>query len=99
MQGVGAAEKVFQYLNRKPKHPAEGTEAPDTCTGLVDFKDISFAYPTRAETEILQVRYDRKKRLSSCVDGSDTVAKKFLPLSAPRCYVSEQAQPGPKVSR
>uniref|UniRef100_A0A3P9LDV5 ABC-type oligopeptide transporter ABCB9 n=1 Tax=Oryzias latipes TaxID=8090 RepID=A0A3P9LDV5_ORYLA len=54
MQGVGAAEKVFEYLDRKPKHPADGTEAPDTCTGLVEFKDITFAYPTRPETDILQ---------------------------------------------
>lgn len=54
MQGVGAAEKVFEYLDRKPKHPADGTEAPDTCTGLVEFKDITFAYPTRPETDILK---------------------------------------------
>ncbi|XP_039658996.1 ATP-binding cassette sub-family B member 9-like [Perca fluviatilis] len=54
MQGVGAAEKVFEYLDREPKHPADGTEAPDTCTGVVEFKDIKFAYPTRPETEILK---------------------------------------------
>ncbi|KAM9393017.1 ABC-type oligopeptide transporter ABCB9 [Pholidichthys leucotaenia] len=54
MQGVGAAEKVFEYLDREPKHPTDGTEAPDTCTGLVEFKDITFAYPTRLETEILK---------------------------------------------
>lgn len=54
MQGVGAAEKVFEYLDRKPKHPQDGTEAPDTCKGLVEFKDITFAYPTRPEMEILK---------------------------------------------
>nr|XP_020492035.1 ATP-binding cassette sub-family B member 9 [Labrus bergylta] len=54
MQGVGAAEKVFEYLDRTPKHPADGTEAPDTYTGLVEFKNITFAYPTRPETEILK---------------------------------------------
>ncbi|XP_071338055.1 ABC-type oligopeptide transporter ABCB9 isoform X2 [Trachinotus anak] len=54
MQGVGAAEKVFEYLDRKPKHTADGTEAPDTCTGLVEFKDITFAYPTRPEIDILK---------------------------------------------
>lgn len=55
MQGVGAAEKVFEYLDREPKHPADGTEAPETCTGLVEFKDVTFAYPTRPETDILKV--------------------------------------------
>ncbi|XP_032435124.1 ABC-type oligopeptide transporter ABCB9 [Xiphophorus hellerii] len=54
MQGVGAAEKVFEYLDRKPKHPAEGTEAPNSCTGLVDFRDITFAYPTRPEVDVLK---------------------------------------------
>lgn len=55
MQGVGAAEKVFEYLDRKPKHPADGTEAPDTCAGLVEFKDVTFSYPTRPEIDILKV--------------------------------------------
>ncbi|KAG8011609.1 ATP-binding cassette sub-family B member 9 [Nibea albiflora] len=54
MQGVGAAEKVFEYLDREPKHPSVGTEAPETCTGLVEFKDITFAYTTRPETDILK---------------------------------------------
>lgn len=55
MQGVGAAEKVFEYLDRKPKHPADGTEAPEKCTGLVEFKDVTFAYPTRPDIDILKV--------------------------------------------
>ncbi|XP_061586482.1 ATP-binding cassette sub-family B member 9 [Cololabis saira] len=54
MQGVGAAEKVFEYLDRKPEHPAEGTETPVICSGLVEFRDITFAYPTRPEINILQ---------------------------------------------
>ncbi|XP_037113963.1 ATP-binding cassette sub-family B member 9 isoform X1 [Syngnathus acus] len=54
MQGVGAAEKVFDYLDRKPDHPADGTETLETFIGLVDFQDIKFAYPTRPEIEILK---------------------------------------------
>ncbi|XP_054457027.1 ATP-binding cassette sub-family B member 9 [Anoplopoma fimbria] len=54
MQGVGAAEKVFEYLDREPKHPADGTEAPDACAGVVEFKDITFAYPTRPDIDILK---------------------------------------------
>jgi len=56
MQGVGAAEKVFEYLDRKPKQPAAGTEAPDTCAGVVEFQDVTFAYPTRPDVDILKVR-------------------------------------------
>ncbi|TNN42507.1 ATP-binding cassette sub-family B member 9 [Liparis tanakae] len=54
MQGVGAAEKVFEYLDRKPKHAADGTEAPDACAGVVEFQDVTFAYPTRPDVDILK---------------------------------------------
>lgn len=65
MQGVGAAEKVFEYLDRKPKHLADGAEAPDTCTGLVEFKDVKFAYPTRPEADILKVCFRRLAAMMS----------------------------------
>ncbi|XP_075879126.1 ABC-type oligopeptide transporter ABCB9 [Nelusetta ayraudi] len=54
MQGVGGAEKVFEYMDREPRHPAGGAEAPETCSGLVEFKDVTFAYPTRPNTDILK---------------------------------------------
>uniref|UniRef100_A0A673W4D4 ABC-type oligopeptide transporter ABCB9 n=1 Tax=Salmo trutta TaxID=8032 RepID=A0A673W4D4_SALTR len=54
MQGVGAAEKVFEYMDRESKHPHDGKEVPDTCKGLVEFKDVTFSYPTRPETQILK---------------------------------------------
>ncbi|XP_061117205.1 ATP-binding cassette sub-family B member 9 [Conger conger] len=54
MQGVGAAEKVFEYIDRKSKLAQDGQEAPETCKGLVEFRNVMFAYPTRPETEILK---------------------------------------------
>ncbi|KAI1900942.1 hypothetical protein AGOR_G00055020 [Albula goreensis] len=54
MQGVGAAEKVFEYIDRKPKLPQDGQEAPATLKGLVEFRNVSFAYPTRPDTLILK---------------------------------------------
>ncbi|KAJ8385958.1 hypothetical protein AAFF_G00177790 [Aldrovandia affinis] len=54
MQGVGAAEKVFEYIDRKPALPQDGQETPDTCKGLVEFKNVTFAYPTRPDTQILK---------------------------------------------
>lgn len=55
MQGVGAAEKVFEYIDRKPKHNLDGQEAPDRLQGLVEFKNVTFAYPTRPENNVLKV--------------------------------------------
>lgn len=57
MQGVGAAEKVFEYIDRKPKHNLDGQEAPETFEGQVEFKNVTFAYPTWPEMDILKVLF------------------------------------------
>lgn len=54
MQGVGAAEKVFEYIDRKPKHALDGQEAPETLEGQVEFNNVTFAYPSRPEMDVLK---------------------------------------------
>ncbi|XP_041079715.1 ATP-binding cassette sub-family B member 9 isoform X2 [Polyodon spathula] len=54
MQGVGAAEKVFEFIDRKPQLSSDGTLAPDTLKGLVEFKNVTFSYPTRPESQVLK---------------------------------------------
>ncbi|XP_077017553.1 antigen peptide transporter 2 [Tamandua tetradactyla] len=54
LSNVGAAEKVFRYLDRQPKLPPPGTLAPPTLYGLVEFQDVSFAYPSRPDQPVLK---------------------------------------------
>nr|XP_002714655.1 antigen peptide transporter 2 isoform X1 [Oryctolagus cuniculus]XP_008260981.1 antigen peptide transporter 2 isoform X1 [Oryctolagus cuniculus]XP_008260983.1 antigen peptide transporter 2 isoform X1 [Oryctolagus cuniculus]XP_051710826.1 antigen peptide transporter 2 isoform X1 [Oryctolagus cuniculus] len=54
LSNVGAAEKVFRYLDRTPNLPPAGTLAPPTLQGLVEFQDVSFAYPSRPDQPVLQ---------------------------------------------
>ncbi|XP_042540263.1 antigen peptide transporter 2 [Dipodomys spectabilis] len=54
LSNVGAAEKVFGYLDRKPNLPPEGTLAPAALRGQVEFRDVSFAYPSRPDQPVLQ---------------------------------------------
>ncbi|XP_074092710.1 antigen peptide transporter 2-like [Macrotis lagotis] len=54
VSNVGAAEKVFQYLDREPKMPPPGTLVPSFLQGLVEFQDVSFAYPNQPNKLILQ---------------------------------------------
>ncbi|XP_048203963.1 antigen peptide transporter 2 [Perognathus longimembris pacificus] len=54
LSNVGAAEKVFGYLDRKPNLPPQGTLAPTTLQGQVEFRDVSFAYPSRPDQPVLQ---------------------------------------------
>ena len=54
MQAVGASNKV--YIDRKPDIPNSGKLSPATLEGRLDFKDVTFAYPTRPEMDVLKVR-------------------------------------------
>lgn len=56
LNSVGAAGKVFEYLDRKPQVSTEGTLKPDRLTGHISFRDLSFAYPAYPEKTVLQVR-------------------------------------------
>lgn len=56
MQGVGAAEKVFEFIDRQPTMVHDGDLAPDHLEGRVDFEDVTFTYRTRPHTQVLQVR-------------------------------------------
>ncbi|KAG7222161.1 hypothetical protein INR49_016733 [Caranx melampygus] len=93
MQGVGAAEKVFEYLDRKPKHPADGTEAPDTCMGVVEFKDITFAYPTRPEIDILKgVSFTLKPGEVTALVGPSGSGKSSCVSLLENFYLPQQGQ-------
>ena len=56
MQGVGAAEKVFEFIDRQPTMAHDGNLAPDHLEGRVDFENVTFTYRTRPHTQVLQVR-------------------------------------------
>lgn len=62
MQGVGAAEKVFEFIDRQPTMVHDGSLAPDHLEGRVDFENVTFTYRTRPHTQVLQVR----ARLEAC---------------------------------
>uniref|UniRef100_F7EIT2 Transporter 1, ATP binding cassette subfamily B member n=1 Tax=Ornithorhynchus anatinus TaxID=9258 RepID=F7EIT2_ORNAN len=53
-KAVGSSEKIFEYMDRTPRCPPSGPLAPATLQGLVRFQDVSFAYPSRPDTPILQ---------------------------------------------
>uniref|UniRef100_A0A4W5L5E0 Transporter associated with antigen processing, subunit type a n=1 Tax=Hucho hucho TaxID=62062 RepID=A0A4W5L5E0_9TELE len=54
LNSVGAAGKVFEYLDREPQISNKGTLQPETLTGHVHFHNLSFSYPTRQERKVLQ---------------------------------------------
>ncbi|XP_019963163.2 antigen peptide transporter 2a [Paralichthys olivaceus] len=54
LNSVGAAGKVFDYLDRKPQVGTDGELKPDRLTGHVSFHRLSFAYPANPNKTVLQ---------------------------------------------
>lgn len=55
MSAAGAAEKVFEYLDKKPDPDLENDYKPEEIAGRIEFKDVTFSYPTRNDQTVLQV--------------------------------------------
>ncbi|XP_056142120.1 antigen peptide transporter 1 [Lampris incognitus] len=53
-KAIGASEKIFEYLDREPKLPPEGTLSPKHLDGHVEFKNVTFAYPGRKDKPVLK---------------------------------------------
>lgn len=53
-KAIGASEKIFEYVERTPDMPPDGTEAPEQLKGHVQFQDVTFSYPKRPEHAILK---------------------------------------------
>lgn len=66
MQGVGASERVFELLDRRPALPS-GSVQPAKVQGYVHFEQVDFAYPARPNGHVLQA-------LDLCLRPGEVVA-------------------------
>jgi ATP-binding cassette subfamily B protein len=54
MRASGAAERVFELIDRTPTIPSTGGERLPSVQGRVEFQEVRFAYPTRQDVPVLQ---------------------------------------------
>ncbi|XP_042346306.1 LOW QUALITY PROTEIN: antigen peptide transporter 1 [Plectropomus leopardus] len=52
-KAIGASEKIFEYLDRKPKVPPEGTLAPENLEGRIQFKKVTFSYSGSSDEKLV----------------------------------------------
>jgi ATP-binding cassette, subfamily B (MDR/TAP), member 1 len=61
MSATSAAQKIFQTIYRIPSIDSldKGGERPDNIEGSVEFKNVSFRYPSRPEgTSLIIIKAD-----------------------------------------
>jgi ATP-binding cassette subfamily B (MDR/TAP) protein 9 len=54
MNAAGASEKIFEYLDIKPELQITRAYEPDKLHGAIEFRNVSFTYPTRPEAPVLR---------------------------------------------
>ncbi|MDY7228803.1 ABC transporter ATP-binding protein [Hyalangium rubrum] len=54
MGAIGAADRVFELIDRVPALPPRGGRIPERMEGRVEFKDVHFRYPARQEVAVLR---------------------------------------------
>ena len=54
MRAIGATERVFELLDRTSQIPNRVGLAPESLRARVELQEVSFNYPTRSETPVLQ---------------------------------------------
>ncbi|KAI1262130.1 P-loop containing nucleoside triphosphate hydrolase protein [Xylariaceae sp. FL1019] len=52
MKGVGAASRLFELEDRNPAIAATKGKPVTSAKGMIEFKDVDFAYPTRPDNQI-----------------------------------------------
>jgi ATP-binding cassette subfamily B protein len=54
MKASGAAERIFELLDRRPAIPASGGAELAEVRGRVTFEDVAFSYPSRPDATVLR---------------------------------------------
>ncbi|TNN36200.1 Antigen peptide transporter 1 [Liparis tanakae] len=55
-KAIGSSEKIFEYLERKPKRPPNGSLAPETLEGHIQFKNVTFFYSGTADANTFMLK-------------------------------------------
>ncbi|XP_072249683.1 antigen peptide transporter 1 [Leuresthes tenuis] len=53
-KAIGASEKIFEYLDRKPQVPPTGSLAPENLKGHIQFRNVKFSYNGKENSPVLK---------------------------------------------
>ena len=93
MRALGAAERVFELLDRKPAMQGDQGQVLPAVAGKIELRKVSFAYPTRKDLPVLdQVSLELNPGELVAVVGPSGAGKSTLAALIARLYDPDQGQ-------
>lgn len=87
MRASGAAQRVFELLDRQPLIAAGGGEQPAQVSGRVELNDVRFSYPTRPDVPVLKaVQLEIRPGQSVAIVGLSGAGKSTIAALLARMY-------------
>ncbi|KAK9448134.1 P-loop containing nucleoside triphosphate hydrolase protein [Limtongia smithiae] len=88
MKGVGAASRLFELEDRKPKIKiTQGRPVPNNAQGMIEFRDVAFAYPTRPAATIFDgLSFSVQPGKNVCIVGPSGSGKSTISQLLLRFY-------------
>ncbi|TQV92650.1 ATP-dependent permease MDL1 [Cordyceps javanica] len=87
MRGSGAAQRLFELSDKKPRIPQSGGARIASAQGAVKFADVHFAYPTRPDAKIFNgLTFEIPSGSNACIVGPSGRGKSTIGTLLQRFY-------------